>query len=192
LSPDIIVFIVLAAVAIVSAVAMIVTRNAIHSALFLVMVMAILAVFFLGLAGPFIAMVQVAVYAGAIMVLFLFVVMLLGAERVGARAGLRWQVPVALILSVGALVFAGLILFSGSTPAPAGPAPASSSFTTQVPNACADDLKQVQASGVVQGTPCLIGDALFTSYLFPFEVVSILLLAAMVGAVVLTRKEARA
>lgn len=192
MSPDIIVFIVLAAVAIVSAVAMIVTRNAIHSALFLVMVMAILAVFFLGLAGPFIAMVQVAVYAGAIMVLFLFVVMLLGAERVGARAGLRWQVPVALILSVGALVFAGLILFSGSTPAPAGPAPASSSFTTQVPNACADDLKQVQASGVVQGTPCLIGDALFTSYLFPFEVVSILLLAAMVGAVVLTRKEARA
>ena len=192
MSPDIIVFIVLAAVAIVSAVAMIVTRNAIHSALFLVMVMAILAVFFLGLAGPFIAMVQVAVYAGAIMVLFLFVVMLLGAERVGARAGLRWQVPVALILSVGALVFAGLILFSGSTPAPAGPAPASSSFTTQVPNACADDLKQVQASGVVQGTPCLIGDALFTSYLFPFEVVSILLLAAMVRAVVLTRKEARA
>ena len=192
MSPDIIVFIVLAAVAIVSAVAMIVTRNAIHSALFLVMVMAILAVFFLGLAGPFIAMVQVAVYAGAIMVLFLFVVMLLGAERVGARAGLRWQVPVALILSVGALVFAGLILFSGSTPATAGPAPASSSFTTQVPNACADDLKQVQASGVVQGTPCLIGDALFTSYLFPFEVVSILLLAAMVGAVVLTRKEARA
>ncbi len=188
LSPDIILFIILAALAIACAIAMIVTRNAIHSALFLVVVMAVLAVFFLGLAGPFIAMVQVAVYAGAIMVLFLFVVMLLGAERVGARAGLRWQVPATIALGVVLLSIAGLILFRISPPAAAAEPEAAPSFTAQTPGACVDDLKQLETTTVVSGTPCLIGDALFTTYLFPFEVISILLLAAMVGAVVLTRR----
>ena len=190
MSPDIILFIILAAIAIVCAIAMIVTRNAVHSALFLVVVMAVLAIFFLGLAGPFIAMVQVVVYAGAIMVLFLFVVMLLGAERVGARAGLRWQVPVAIALGVVLLAIAGLILFRASPTTAAARLEKASAFTTQVPGACADDVGLARASGVVQGTPCLIGDALFTTYLFPFEIVSILLLVAMVGAVVLTRQSA--
>jgi NADH-quinone oxidoreductase subunit J len=183
-----VIFIVLAALAIVCAIAMIVTRNAIHSALFLVVVMAVLAIFFLGLAGPFIAMVQVAVYAGAIMVLFLFVVMLLGAERVGARAGLRWQVPAAVGLGVVLLALAGLILFSGARPPDVPAAPAAASFTTQITDACAADVESIRSSGVVQGTPCLIGEELFTTYLFPFEIVSVLLLAAMVGAVVLTRR----
>jgi len=185
---DIILFVILAAIAIVSAIAMIFTRNAIHSALFLVMVMVVLAIFFLGLGGPFIAMVQITVYAGAIMVLFLFVVMLLGAERVGARSGLRWQIPAALALGVILLVVAGLLLFGTQTPAAAVEPQTAASFDTIVPDACAEDVAMVQASGVVQGTPCLIGDSLFTTYLFPFEVVSILLLAAMVGAVVLTRR----
>jgi NADH-quinone oxidoreductase subunit J len=187
LSTDILLFIILAAVAIVCAIAMIVTRNAVHSALFLVVVMAVLAIFFLGLGGPFIAMVQVAVYAGAIMVLFLFVVMLLGAERVGARSGLRWQVPVALTLAVILLTAGGWLLFSAQPTTAAEAAPASS-FNTVVAEACVDDVNQVAASGVAQGTPCLVGDQLFTTYLFPFEAVSILLLAAMIGAVVLTRR----
>ncbi|HLF25920.1 MAG TPA: NADH-quinone oxidoreductase subunit J [Anaerolineae bacterium] len=184
---DIILFIILAAIAIVCAIAMIVTRNAIHSALFLVVVMAVLAIFFLGLGGPFIAMVQVAVYAGAIMVLFLFVVMLLGAERVGARSGLRWQVPVALALGVILLVIVGLLLF-GVAPRGMVDLPSLQNFGAVIPEACADDVAQVQATDLAQGTPCLIGDRLFTTYLFPFEVVSILLLVAMVGAVVLTRR----
>ncbi len=188
MSPDIILFIILAAIAIVSAIAMIVTRNAVHSALFLVAVMAVLAIFFLGLGGPFIAMVQVTVYAGAIMVLFLFVVMLLGAERVGARSGLRWQVPAAIALGVILLVVAGLLLFRVEPATTAGPAPPAS-FSTNVTDACVDDVDQVAALRLVQGTPCLIGDRLFTTYLFPFEVVSVLLLVAMVGAVVLTRRE---
>ncbi len=189
---DVILFIILAAIAIVSAIAMIVTRNAVHSALFLVVVMAVLAIFFLGLGGPFIAMVQVAVYAGAIMVLFLFVVMLLGAERVGARSGLRWQIPVALALGVALLVVVGLLTFRAepSAAAPLEPPP----FATNTANACIDDVEAVrdptrQERGVALGTPCLVGDQLFTTYLFPFEVVSILLLVAMVGAVVLTRRE---
>jgi NADH-quinone oxidoreductase subunit J len=188
LSPDIILFIILAAIAIVSAIAMIATRNAVHSALFLVVVMVVLAIFFLGLGGPFIAMVQITVYAGAIMVLFLFVVMLLGAERVGAQSGLRWQIPAAVALGVVLLVVAGLLLFSVQTPAAAVEPQTATSFDTIVPEACAEDVAMVQTSGVVQGMPCLVGDSLFTTYLFPFEVVSILLLAAMVGAVVLTRR----
>jgi len=130
----------------------------------------------------------VAVYAGAIMVLFLFVVMLLGAERVGARAGLRWQVPAAMALGTVLLVIVGLLLFRvPPTPATVGPEVALA-FGANVPGACADDVKQVEASGIVLGTPCLVGDALFTTYLFPFEIVSVVLLAAMVGAVVLTRR----
>ncbi len=184
---DIVLFIILAAIAIVSAIAMIVTRNAVHSALFLVVVMCVLALFFLGLGGPFIAMVQVTVYAGAIMVLFLFVVMLLGAERVGAQSGLRWQIPAALLLGFFLLVAAGVLLFSAQTTAAVIEPQPAASFDTVISEACAEDVALVQASGVVQGTPCLVGDSLFTTYLFPFEVVSILLLAAMVGAVVLTR-----
>ena len=187
MATDIILFVILAAIAIVSAIAMIVTRNAVHSALLLVVVMCVMAIFFLGLGGPFIAMVQVAVYAGAIMVLFLFVVMLLGAERVGAQSGLKWQIPAALALGAALLVVSGLLLFSTQTTAAVEPQPAAG-FETILPEACAEDVAEIQASGVVQGTPCLVGDSLFTTYLVPFEVVSILLLAAMVGAVVLTRR----
>ena len=187
MATDIILFVILAAIAIVSAIGMIVTRNAVHSALLLVVVMCALAIFFLGLGGPFIAMVQVAVYAGAIMVLFLFVVMLLGAERVGAQSGLKWQIPAALALGAALLVVSGLLLFSTQTTAAVEPQPAAG-FETILPEACAEDVAEIQASGVVQGTPCLVGDSLFTTYLVPFEVVSILLLAAMVGAVVLTRR----
>ena len=184
---DIILFVILAAVAIVSAISMIITRNAVHSALFLVIVMAVLAVLFLGLGGQFIAMVQVAVYAGAIMVLFLFVVMLLGAERVGARSGLRWQIPAAVGLGVALLVIAGLLLFQSQPQPIAGPE-AAAAFVTNVSGACADDVQLAARLGAVPGSPCLIGDQLFTTYLFPFEVVSILLIVAMVGAVVLTRR----
>jgi NADH-quinone oxidoreductase subunit J len=148
--------------------------------------MSVLALFFLGLGGPFIAMVQVAVYAGAIMVLFLFVVMLLGAERVGARFELRWQTPLAVGLGVVVLVIAGLLLIQ-IQPKPAAGPEAVSGFTTHIPDACAEDVERVGETGVVSGSPCLVGDQLFTVYLFPFEIVSILLLVAMVGAVVLTR-----
>ena len=80
MTPDLILFFVLALVAIGAAVGMLLSRNAVHSALFLIVNFAVVAVFFLILGAPFIAMVQVTVYAGAIMVLFLFVIMLLGAE----------------------------------------------------------------------------------------------------------------
>ena len=88
---DVIPFIILAAIAITAALAMVTSRNAVHAALFLVINFGAIATFYVVLNAPFLAMVQVAVYAGAIMVLFLFVIMLLGAERLGGSSKLRWQ-----------------------------------------------------------------------------------------------------
>ena len=169
LNLEIIIFGALALIAVVSAVMMIVSRNAVHSALFLVVVMSALAVFFLGLWAPFIAMVQVAVYAGAIMVLFLFVIMLLGAEKTGARLMLSWQTPVAIGLAVAVVILGALLLL----------------------NTAPFQVVDLPSTEIVQGTAEAIGLALYSVWLFPFEAVSILLLVAMIGAVVMTRQDDR-
>jgi NADH-quinone oxidoreductase subunit J len=169
LNLEIIIFAVLALIAVIAAVLMISTRNAVHSALFLVVVMSALAVFFLGLWAPFVAMVQVAVYSGAIMVLFLFVIMLLGAEKIGARMGRSWQLPVAIGL---ALVVLGLGVFLLLNTAPI-------------------EVLDRPAGEIMLGSAEAIGAALYSQWLFPFEAVSILLLVAMIGAVVLTRHEGK-
>jgi NADH-quinone oxidoreductase subunit J len=167
LNLEIIIFGALALVAVVSAVMMIATRNAVHSALFLVVVMSALAVFFLGLWAPFIAMVQVAVYAGAIMVLFLFVIMLLGAEKTGSRLMLSWQTPLAIGLAVVVVLLGALLLL----------------------NTAPFEVVDLPDAEIVEGTAEAIGLALYSVWLFPFEAVSILLLVAMIGAVVMTRDE---
>jgi NADH-quinone oxidoreductase subunit J len=160
-------FLILALVAIASALGMLISRNAIYSALFLVMNFATVAVFFLLLNAPFIAVAQVSVYTGAIMVLFLFVIMLLGAERAGPVQAIQWQRPLAIILSVILLLEAGYILFTqrGVTPL----------VTAQLP------------AGF--GSPAQVGTNLYTNYLLPFEITSVLLLVAIVGAIILTKSE---
>ncbi|HQE17986.1 MAG TPA: NADH-quinone oxidoreductase subunit J, partial [Aggregatilineales bacterium] len=95
-----ILFFILAAIAVASAIGMLTSTNAVHAALFLVLNFLTVALFYLGLNAPFLAMVQVTVYAGAIMVLFLFVIMLLGAERVELTSRLRWQAPLAIVLAL--------------------------------------------------------------------------------------------
>jgi NADH-quinone oxidoreductase subunit J len=164
---EFIIFAALAIIAIAAAVMMIVTRNAVHSAIFLVVVMASLSIFFIGLSAPFVAMVQVAVYAGAIMVLFLFVIMLLGAEKIGARSPFAWQTPIAIVLALIVLGIGGYLLL-GSQPIA---------------------VQNLPADQIVQGSAEAIGQSLFSTYLFPFEATSILLLVAMVGAVVLVRTD---
>jgi NADH-quinone oxidoreductase subunit J len=164
---EIIIFGGLALIAVASAVMMIITRNAVHSALFLVVVMASLAVFFIGLWAPFVAMVQVAVYAGAIMVLFLFVIMLLGAEKTGARLMRSWQTPAAIGLAVIVVALGAILLLNN-------------------PAMVVYDLP---AEEIVMGSPEAIGQALYSTWLFPFEAISVLLLVAMIGAVVMTRDE---
>ncbi len=162
-------FLVLALVAIASALGMLISRNAIYSALFLVLNFFTIAIFFLLLNAPFIAIAQVSVYTGAIMVLFLFVIMLLGAERTGTLQAIRWQLPLAVALGVVLILEAGFILLGQRGVVPL--------ITAQLPQ----DF----------GSPTQVGTELFRNYLLPFEITSVLLLVAMVGAIVLTIKEKR-
>jgi NADH:ubiquinone oxidoreductase subunit 6 (subunit J) len=118
-------FILVGAIAVVAAVMMLLSENAVHSALFLIVVMGCIAFLFLMLNAPFLAMVQITVYAGAIMVLFLFVIMLLGAEKLGGRSPFRWLPPAAMVLALAFFVVVGLGLGAGSisefTPQPGSP-----------------------------------------------------------------------
>ena len=93
---DLILFLLLALIAVASAVSMVASRNTVYSALFLVLNFGTIALFFLLLGGPFIAMTQITVYTGAIMVLFLFVIMLLGVERLSPEESTPWQRPLAI------------------------------------------------------------------------------------------------
>ena len=165
MTTDLLIFFGLAAVAIWTAVCTLLSRNAVYSALFLVLNFLTVAVFFLLLQAAFIALVQVTVYAGAIMVLFLFVIMLLGAERVETQPSLPWQAPVAAGLTV--VLFGLMALAFALSPASPGAGPSPSDTF---------------------GSPAAVGEVLFRDYLLPFEVTSILLLVAMVGAIVLTRR----
>ncbi|GAB4573976.1 MAG: hypothetical protein Kow0077_18280 [Anaerolineae bacterium] len=124
---EVIVFLIVGSIAILSAAFMLISKNAVHSAVFLVLNFLCVAFFFLTLSAPFIALVQVAVYAGAIMVLFLFVIMLLGAERIGpdAAQAYRWLPRAAIVLVTIFLITVGWALASGEvntyTPPPAPP-----------------------------------------------------------------------
>jgi NADH-quinone oxidoreductase subunit J len=146
--------------------AVLLTRNAIYTALFLVANFSFVAVLYLVLGAPFLAMAQVTVYAGAIMVLFLFVIMLLGAERLPGADPLKSQRPLALVLGGILLVQAvAFVVWGFNNAAPLAEAPADFATPTQV------------------------ATLLFTKYALPFEVTSVILLVAVVGAIVLTRGE---
>jgi len=170
----IILFALLALIAVVAAVGMLISSNAVHSALFLVINFSCVALFYLGLNAPFVAMVQITVYTGAIMVLFLFVIMLLGAERVPLSSRLRWQAPLAILLAVLLLGVTAFILLSPQVGVSlANPTP----------------LGEVGIAPQGFGSPANVGEVLFTRYLLPFQLVGVLLLVAMVGAVVITKDE---
>jgi NADH-quinone oxidoreductase subunit J len=163
-----ILFYVLAVAAVGTAAGLLLSRNSVYAALFLVLNFATVAIFYLLLGAPFIALVQVTVYAGAIMVLFLFVIMLLGAEKLPKAQVLPWQGPLAIGLAAVLLVEAGFVLFQRLHSTAILAAPGAELNTT--------------------ATLQTLGMALFSQYLLPFEVTSILLLVAMVGAIVLTKQ----
>ena len=166
---DLALFLLLALIAIAAALGMLISRNAVYSALYLVLNFITVAVFYLLLGAPLIAMAQVTVYAGAIMVLFLFVIMLLGAESLPKAEVLPWQRPLAIGLSILLGAEAAYLLLTKARPEGNILAPDAAVNATE-------NLKQ-------------LGLTLFNDYLLPFEVVSILLLVAMVGAIILTKKE---
>ncbi len=162
-------FWILAPIALGGAIGMVMARNAVHSALFLVLTMFSLGVFYTLQGGPFIGMVQIIVYTGAIMILFLFVLMLVGRDSSDSIIEtLRGQRVAAAVLGVGfaALVVAALSRTLSSTPARGlGPAAGYS-----------DNVRQ-------------IATLLFSKYVFAFEVTSALLITAAVGAMVLAHVE---
>ncbi len=168
MTTQLLLFLGLGAVAVATALGMLLSRSAVYAALFLVLNFSTVAVFYILLSAPFIAMSQVSVYAGAIMVLFLFVIMLLGTEQLPPANVLPWQRPVAVVLALILAVEAGYVLFGRNV-------------TSAV----------VQPAVETFGNPQAVGRALFNQYLLPFEVTSILLLVAMLGAIVLTRREKR-
>ena len=168
---DVILFFLFATIAVVCGVIMITQRHPVSSALSLIGVMGSLAILYLLLGAEFMAAAQMIVYAGAIMVLFLFTIMILnaGREEKPARESLLARllgIPL-LICLLGTLTY--LILRTVS------PSMSSESVVT--------------FGKFTGGGPREIGAALFTQYLLPFEVVSVLVLIAIIGAVVLARKE---
>jgi NADH-quinone oxidoreductase subunit J len=159
-------FLLFAALAVGCALAMVAQRNPLYSAISLIGVFVSLACLYIMLAAPFIAAVQVIVYAGAIMVLVVFVIMLLNVEVEERRTGrLKFLVPAAVVL---AFVLFAEVAFILASVQEFYVTPASASANVGVTHS--------------------IGTALFTQYLLPFEITSILLLMAIVGAMTLARR----
>jgi NADH-quinone oxidoreductase subunit J len=165
MSLNLLLFLVLAGLAVLSALGMLLSRNALYSALYLIINFITVAVMYLTLHAPFIALVQIAVYTGAIMVLFVFVIMLLGAEQIGTRHLQRWFLPLAIFLGSVLLIETVYIVLSQR-----------------------DLLTGAGKIAEQFGSPKVIGELLFNQYLLPFEATSILLLTAMIGAIVLTKR----
>jgi NADH-quinone oxidoreductase subunit J len=156
-------FLMIAGIAVAAALGLVLRRNAIHGALFLVMNLGCVAAFYLMLGAEFLAAAQVIVYAGAIMVLFVFAIMVLipGKEETGPDVRKAWRLLAAPLGGALLLELVLLVTSRAAAPAPTG--------TTPV------------------GSAAAIGRLLFTDYLLPFELTSVLLLAAMVGVLLLAR-----
>ncbi len=163
---DVILFMVLASVAVAGAVVVILHRNPIKSALALIVVMLTLGLLYLSLSASFVAIIQILVYAGAVMVLFLFVLFLLNVGVGSPFATRRWRRLIAALTgALMGLVLAGLVVVKvGGALARTAPA-------------VGPEFGSIESTGVM----------LFTRYLLPFELLSILLLVAIVGAVLAAR-----
>jgi NADH-quinone oxidoreductase subunit J len=158
-------FFLVALIAAGSALGLVLRTNAIHGALFLVLNLGSIAALYLMLGAEFLAAAQVIVYAGAIMVLFVFAIMVLipGKEETGPDPRRVWRLAALPVGGVLLLLLAAMAI-TGRSPAPGRPP--------------------------VGGNVETIGRLLFTDYLFPFELTSVLLLAAMVGVLLLARRRA--
>ena len=166
MTADLIIFIILALVSIGAALGLLFSHNAVYAALFLVLNFITVAIFYLLLNAPFLAMAQVTIYAGAIMVLFLFVIMLLGTKKLKTRGLNLWQRRLAMGL--------GVVLLGEIT---------ALFFVQGRGGILIGDI------GANFGSPEGIGVELFNQYLLPFEITSILLLVGMIGAIVLTKDD---
>ena len=157
-------FLVLAVLTVVAALTVIVHRNPVHGACALVATLFLLSVFFVGLGAQMVAVLQVIVYAGAIVVLFLFVIMLLNLQAESRAMGAG---PLVAAAAAGGLALAALVI-AGIRRTAAAP-------TAELPAGFGDTIT--------------LAERLFTTYLLPFELTSVLLLVAVVGAVAMARRQ---
>jgi NADH-quinone oxidoreductase subunit J len=161
-----VVFVILGVAALAGGIGMVLARNAIHSALFLVMTMLSLGVFYFVQQGPFLGAVQIIVYTGAIMILFLFVLMLVGRDTSDSMVEtLRGQRVIAIVLGVGFAALVGAAVYRGARDIP------------------------VKGISNVNTSVTDIAARLFGNYVFAFELTSALLITAAVGAMVLAHVE---
>lgn len=163
MTASILFFIVIGAVCVASAIGVVSSRIPIHSALYLLVNFVSLAVLYVTLEAQFLAAAQVIIYAGGIVILILFVIMLIGSERIETRAPHRSWTPYAGIL-LGVALLSSMIFSLVATP-DAGTA----------------------TSTLNGGAPQTVGMALFTQYILPFEMAAVLLLVALLGALLLAR-----
>ncbi|GAC1354641.1 MAG: hypothetical protein NVS4B11_36290 [Ktedonobacteraceae bacterium] len=174
----IIAFYVLAVASTASALGVITFKNAVHSALSLILTLIFLALFYLQLGAMFIAIVQILIYAGAIMVLFLFVVTMLAPDRddvEGLRDPIRWQRAVGGILGLSLIGALSYLLFNGAVVDATTKATQSESLQSAI---------KAPGSGNIEA----FGLALFHGFAFPFEVTSLLIVVAILGAMVFGRR----
>jgi len=165
----IVIWLLVALLAVASAIMLITLDNPVHSALCLVVTLLSVATMYAMLNAPFVAIIQVAVYAGAIMVLFLFVIMLLNLRR--EEGAVRASKPVTVAATaLGVCFFIAIAATVATCPAGSAAFPAGSNAYTF-------------------GSPQQIGGRLFHDYLFPFEATSLLLTVGMVGAILLARRK---
>jgi len=162
-----ILFFLLAAVAVAAGIGLIVSRNPVTSALWLILNLFSISVLYLTTNAEFIAVIQVIVYAGAIMVLFLFVIMLLNLGELPQVGGINWKLVAAFVLGMAVLA---QLVFAVASGLEMLPEPASLEVTAE------------------SGSAEAIGRELFTRYALPLEVIGVLLLVATIGAVMLAKR----
>jgi NADH-quinone oxidoreductase subunit J len=160
-----ILFFIFAGVAVAAAINLLVQKHPIHSALSLIVVMAMLSILYVLLYAEFLAIAQIIVYAGAIMVLFVFVIMLLSPKKEESK------IPQNKLLLWGGVPLGGCLLIQLAIVLGRSP------------------IEINGGSSPVMGSTESIGRLLFTDYLLPFEFISVLILIAILGAVVLTKRE---
>ena len=168
---ELILFYIFGAITLVSAILVITQKNVVHSAVFLASTLLSVAGLFLTLHAEFLAGVQVIVYVGGILVLFVFVIMLISLERSTVERQFNRQWTIALIAAADLIAEFAYGIYRGKDSFLLPPADA-----------------QITAD-TLTGNTQVVGTALFTSFLLPFEIASILLLVAIVGAVVLAKRK---
>lgn len=156
-------FFLLAIICVGSVLGMIISKNQAYNALFLIVAFSSIGGLFGLLNAPFIAVVQIIIYAGAIMVLFIFVIMMINVQDVIPPDKRKWTLYLSLGLAF-LLIIELILAVKGAFPI-------------------------LGSEGAISSSPRDLGRVLFTKYLYPFEITSILIIAALVGAIVLVKKK---